>query len=270
MRTLYVKYKAIFMMTLISSLEYRFEFFIGILSTIFPIIIQVFLWSAIYGVSGDSSMYGYNFSQMISYVFIAGTVSKFVVTGIEGVLNDDIHSGGLAEFLVKPVKYIPYRVCRMIGQKVTSTVIMILFTTVIVMLLHFTIGFKIYFSAVLLFVPALILATVLNFYIFFLMGTFSFWLTEAIRFFHSLQVIIMVLSGGVFPITVLGNTYVHISELLPFSYTTYFPISVVTGAMPLYDILYGIFIQVIWITVLYTVSNMVWRRGIKRYVAVGG
>jgi ABC-2 type transport system permease protein len=264
------KYRASFLMGLQSSLEYRFEFLVGIISTLFPILIQVFLWSAIYGGSGEPTMYGYDFAQMLAYVAIAGAVGKFVVTGVEEMVNNDIHTGGLSAFIVKPVKYIPFRFFQAMGQKFASTVTMLAFTAVSVTALVLTVGFEIRLYAVLLFIPALIFAMLVNFFIFFIVSISAFWLTEVGRFFHALQIAVMVASGGVFPITVFGDTYVSISRYLPFLYTSYFPISVMTGALKAAEILTGMCVQLLWIVVLAALSGVLWRAGLKRYVAVGG
>jgi len=266
----YQKYAASFLIGLQSSLEYRFEFFMGIISTLFPILIQVFLWYAIYSGTGQNAMYGYNFSQMLAYVAIAGAVGKFVVTGVENTVNDDIHTGGLAAYIVKPVMYIPFRLMQAIGQKIASAVTMLIFTAASLAVLRFAAGFEIKPYAVCLFAAALPLAMLMNFFIFFIVSISAFWLTESGRFFHALQVIIMVASGGVFPITVFGNTYTAVSRFLPFQYTSYFPISVMTGALTAADILTGILVQLVWIGVLASLANILWRVGLKRYVAVGG
>ena len=264
------KYKASFLMGLQHSLEYRFEFIVGIISTLFPILIQVFLWYAVYDGTGHDTMYGYSFAQMLAYVAIAGAVGKFVVTGIENMVNDDIHSGGLSAFIVKPVKYIPFRLLQAVGQRFAATVTMSIFTAVSITTLVLTVGFEVKFYAVCMFIPALLLAMVLNFFIFLIVSIFAFWLTEVGRFFYALQVAILVISGGVFPITVFGEAYVFISRFLPFQYTSYFPITVMTGVYTVTEILTGMLVQFIWIAVLLILANIFWRAGIKRYVAVGG
>ena len=264
------KYRESFIIGLQQSLEYRFEFFINIISTLFPILIQIFLWYAIYDGTGQDTMYDYSFSQMLGYVTFAGVVSKFVVTGIENTVNDDIHSGGLSMFLIKTVKYIPFRLLQAIGQKFASTVTMLLFAAFSVLMLTLTVGFEIKLYAVCLFIPSLLLAMLMNFFIFFIVSISAFVLTEVGRFFHALQVVIMVASGGVFPISIFGNTYVTISRFLPFQYTSYFPTSVITGALTLTEIFLGMLIQCGWIVVLLTLSAVFWRAGLKKYTAVGG
>jgi len=264
------KYKASFLMGLQRSLEYRFEFFIEILSTLFPILIQVFLWIAIYGGTGSDVLYGYSFAQMLAYVAIAGAVGKFVVTGVEEMVNSDIHTGGLTAFIVKPVGYIPFRFAQAIGQKFASTVTMLIFTAAAIYVLVLTVGFEVGLYSVCLFIPALLLALLLNFFIFFIVSIAAFWLTEVRRFFHALRVALMVLSGGVFPITVFGGAYLSASRYLPFQYTSFFPISVMTGALQIGEIIVGMMVQLCWIAVLFILSNILWRIGQKRYIAVGG
>ena len=252
------------------SLEYRFDFFVGIISTLFPILIQVFLWNAIYGETPQEALFGYNFAQMLAYVAIAGAVGKFVVTGVEEMVNDDIHTGGLSAFIVKPVGYIPFRFAQAIGRKFASTVTMLLFTAAAVLVLVITVEFEVRFYAACLFVPALLLALLLNFFVFFMISILAFYLTEVKRFFYALRIALMVLSGGVFPITVFGEAYISISRFLPFQYTSFFPVSVMTGSLPIEEVLTGMLVQSSWIAVLFFMSNVFWRIGSKRYIAAGG
>jgi len=264
------KYRTALSMGILSSMEYRFDFFIGFIGMIFPIVIQVFLWLAVYGGTGDEEMYGYNFSQMIAYVVIASLVGRVVNTGVENTINNDIHSGGLAKYLVKPIGYIPFRMINTFGTKLFSLGVLVVFAVATITVLHLTIGFTLALEHLLLFIPALLLGLALNFFVFFIVSMMAFWLTEVGAFFMTIQVIIMVLSGGVFPITVLGDGFVSVMSWLPFIYTTYFPIRVLTGAETLQNILFGLGIQILWIAILSVVSVALWRRGVRRYVAGGG
>lgn len=264
------KYTKAFTTGVLSAMEYRFDFFVGFMGTIFPILIQVFLWTAIYKNNENTIVYGYEFSQMISYVVIASVVNKVVNTGVENLINDDIHTGGLAKYLTKPVKYLPFRLFNILGQKFFSIITTIIFAAVTIIVLFFTISFKLNVINISLFIPALILGLVLNFMIFFLISMLAFWLTEVGSFFMTIQVIVMVASGGVFPISVLGEKFVFIMTHLPFIYTTYFPIQILSGASESSTILNGMIIQIFWIIILSIFASIIWKIGIKRYVAVGG
>ena len=58
------KYTAALRIGVQKSLEYRFDFFVNILSTLFPILIQLFVWTAIYA-SGNTAYFGYDYTQML-------------------------------------------------------------------------------------------------------------------------------------------------------------------------------------------------------------
>lgn len=269
--TTLTKWKAGFSIGFLRALEHRFDLFTGLFGAVFPIVVQLFLWTAIYNSTGKSTeVYGYTFSQMIAYVIIAALVNKVVNTGVENVINEDIHTGGIAKYLIKPVNYIGFRFMQTTGQQIPSLISVLLLSLTTSVVLHFTIDFTTSPAKMLLFVIALLFGVILNFFIFLLISMSAFWITEAGSFFMTVQVVIMVASGGVCPITVLGDTFVSVMEYLPFIYTTYFPIQIITGPSALSDIAFGLLIQICWITVLSLFSAFVWRKGIRHYVAVGG
>jgi ABC-2 type transport system permease protein len=264
------KYWASFRVGLVSSMEYRFDFFMNLLSTIFPIILQVFLWITMYGSSRSGVMYDYTFPQMMLYVVLAGAISKFTSTGIEYVVNEDIHTGGISKYITKPISYVYFRLTGTIGQKFPAMITMVIFSTLSLTVLKLIVGFHIDAMSVLMFVPALLLAVVLNFCIYFCISTLAFWLTEIGNFFHAINVVVMVLSGGVFPINVFGKEFVSIAKFTPLTYTINYPIQILAGTVSTSDALMILGMQAAWVLILALLSNVLWNRGIKQYVAIGG
>jgi len=117
------KYASSFSLGLRGALEYRANFLISLLGAVAPVIIQTALWSRLYApgsgsVGGTSSagaqagsgeslrLFGFSYAQMLGYVVVANIVSRLVRTGFEYDLNDDIRSGGLDRFLVKPLNFL--------------------------------------------------------------------------------------------------------------------------------------------------------------------
>ena len=264
------KYKMSFWTGLSVSMEYRFDFLMNMLSTIFPIIIQVFLWTAIYEGATEKSMYGYSFAQMLIYTCMAGVVSKFVATQVEEKVNEDIHSGGLNKFLVMPVSYILFRLVYAIGGKVFSMAVIFGLANILLFFFHFSGTYVMNPIQIAGFIPTLMLGMILNFLLFTLISLSAFWLTEVGSFFHAIGVIIMIISGGVFPVEIFGNGFVQVTQYLPFLYTTGFPIRVITGSVSGEKIVIGMCFQVVWSIILWIVVGIVWNRGIKRYSSVGG
>ena len=89
------------------AMAYRADFFLGLASCIFPIIMQVYLWTALYK-AGAASTNGYSYNQMILYTLLAGMTSRLVATGFENEIARDIKDGGLNKYLVRPVPYAGY------------------------------------------------------------------------------------------------------------------------------------------------------------------
>ena len=105
------KYTKAFELGFQTAHEYRGNFLLSLLSAAYPIVIQVFMWTAIYGSSGDAVIYGYNYRQMLTYTFLAGLVARIVRTGFEYDIMEDIKNGKFSLFLVQPLGYFPYRLC---------------------------------------------------------------------------------------------------------------------------------------------------------------
>jgi ABC-2 type transport system permease protein len=83
-------------------------------------------------------------------------------------------------------------------------------------------------------------------------------------------VITTVLSGGLFPLDVFGEGLMALFRFMPFQYIIYFPLSIVVGNATANEIVFGVLVQVIWLVLLYGISKIVWRAGMKRYIAAGG
>jgi len=262
------KYRESFLIGLGVSMEHRTDFFMNLLSTAFPVIIQVFLWSALYQEGG--TMYGFTFGQMMVYVFIAGAVSKFVNTGVESQVNADIRSGMLGAYLVRPVSYLGFRFAYALGNKLFAMLIMAMLTSGVMLGLNITGLYSFNAAATILFLPALLLGLFLNFFLFTLISFCAFWITEAGRLFHSVSIIVMVISGGVFPVDIFGQAAKRVLNYMPFTYTIGFPIRVATGNMPVGDMLMGLLYQAVWIMLLAVLSRLIWAMGIKKFSAVGG
>ena len=92
------KYTKTFELGFQTALEYRINFLISLISAIYPIIIQSFLWTAIFQNSSQPVVYGYTYRQMIAYTFLAGLVARIVRTGFEYDIMDDVKSGKFSRF----------------------------------------------------------------------------------------------------------------------------------------------------------------------------
>ena len=264
------KYAKAFELGFQTALEYRANFLLSLISAVYPIIIQVFLWTAIYTNSTQAVIYGYTYRQMLTYTFLAGLVARIVRTGFEYDIMEDIKNGKFSLFLVQPLGYFPYRLCSYLGQKLPNLgMILIILMLVLVGLSAFAIV-ALSIASYLAFLLTLALAVILNFLIFYCFSAMSFWLVEVGFLFEGIRIVTILLSGGIFPLEVFGTRFVQLMNLLPFKYTVSYPVNVLNGTMPPTEIAQGVMIQCFWIAVCWGLAQYLWRVGGRRYVAVGG
>lgn len=264
------KYKYSFFMGFQKAIEYRMDFIFGLISSIFPIIIQISLWAAIYKTTNEGIMYGYTYKQMIMYTFMVGIISKFLATGFEYEINDDIKNGGLNKYIVKPINYYMYRISCFLGERASASVLFSIILFVLLTLFYIVGYFNISIISIVLFVMSIIFALLLNFSIYYCIGMSGFWMSEISRLFPAITIIFTVISGGIFPLDILGEKINNIISMLPFKYMLQFPVDIITGKMNVDNILYGLIFQFLWISFFMILSSMLWKRGLKKYVSIGG
>jgi len=185
-------------------------------------------------------------------------------------INDDIKNGGLNKYIVKPVNYCFYRIACFFGQKISLSVV---FLTILVTMagIFRAIGyFKIHIMTIFCFLLALLFSLVLRFALYFCIGMTGFWASEISRVFPAIGIILTVISGGVFPVDILGDKMSGVFSFLPFKYLTQYPIDVITGKETNGTLGLAFAIQIFWILFFGVLAQLLWEKGLKRYIAVGG
>lgn len=265
------KYKRICIMGLKNTLEYRANYLTNLISIIFPIIIQYFIWSAVFrGKDINYTVFGYTYIQMITYTLTAGFIARLLSSGFHHEVSNDIKSGSFSRFLVQPIKYFCYRAAYFIGEKSSEFLIILSIITVMLTAMTPILGLKISIMNVVLFLADIIPAMILMFFMFFCISLIAFWIIEVGHVYGVIEIMTAIASGSIFPLDIFGQTAVNIMNYLPFLYTTYFLTNILCGKIGFGLIIKGFLVQLIWIIVMSVICFMLWKQGIKKYVSVGG
>jgi ABC-2 type transport system permease protein len=263
------KYLSSFSLGLRGALEYRADFLVSLLGAVAPVIIQTALWTRLYAPGAGDTLFGFGYAQMLGYVVVANIVSRLVRTGFEYDLNDDIRSGGLDRFLVKPIDYFGFRMARFAGSKAAETAFMGIALAAALLVLSAATGLSVGAAAVAAFALALVLAFVLNFLIFWCVGLLGFWLTEIGFLFEAARIVIITASGGIFPLSVLGPGPESFLKALPFRFTIQFPTEILCGRVAGAELASGLALAAAWSLALFALGRGIWSVGVRRFVAVG-
>ena len=84
------------------------------------------------------------------------------------------------------------------------------------------------------------------------------------------NVIVKVLSGTLLPLWFMPEILRKIIKVTPFESIYFTPIQIYLGEISGLEILYKMFIQVMWIVILGLIANAFWKRGTKKLVVQGG
>ncbi|AIG24955.1 hypothetical protein EGH10_06880 [Brevibacillus laterosporus] len=265
------KYIHTFQLGIQTAVEYRANFVLGIVGSVFSITILTYLWTAIFdSQSPGSTVFGYTFQEMITYTLIAAVTAKIIQAGFEYDVAEDIKEGGLNKFIIRPIGYLPYKIYSFLGSKLIYIVVSFCLIFLILFVLNRLIQVEINLVNIGYFLITLLLALVLNFFIFFSITTIAFWLENVSYIFEAPKILLVILSGGIFPLDVFDDTILSFLNYLPFKYTVNYPVDVLIGKYQGIELVTGMGLQVFWIIAFAVLSKLLWGIGIKKYIAIGG
>ncbi|CAM3054825.1 ABC-2 family transporter protein [Paenibacillus sediminis] len=250
------------------GLEYRFGILYLLLEAILPITAMVLLWKTIYESNG--TMAGYTFNQMVTY-FIAGRLINYLVLyPMDWKMHEMVNQGTLSSLLARPVDVQSYYFADMVGNRIVNFVLGCTPLGIIAILLRNYISLNPNYVELILGIVAIMLACGMWFLLSWAVGCYVFWTHNLISILFMKELIVMVLAGGFFPIDILPSPMVHIIKLTPFPYLTFFPIHVLTNTVNSDEVMNGLMMQAIWLTILFILGRILWQIGMKKYVEAGG
>jgi ABC-2 type transport system permease protein len=235
---------------------YRLDFIIWRVRTVIFILSLFFLWQAV--IPQGTSLFGYDQKSMLTYILGTALVGAIVLSNRSYTIGENINSGDLSNFLIKPMNYFAYWFSKDIGDKLTNIIFSIAELSLIYLIFKPPVYIQQNINNIFFFVLAASLAVILYFW------SPDYWAPRFIFW-----IVIEFFAGAYFPLDILPSLIYKIFELLPFTYLIYFPIKIYLGQLAFPEIVKGIFIMSVWIGILFFVVNFVWRKGLKAYTAQG-
>lgn len=252
------------------TLTYKFAYFMGLLVILIPFFIKNYLWKITYNSSNLNNIVGYNFNEIIAYNIFAMVFGQFLRTYIQYNIANEIKSGELNKYLIKPINHFVYWFSNLIGEKIICFIYISIFMSLIILSYGTFVIENITVISIFMTIIVLILAIILNFLIYYIISLLSFWFIEIASFFTAVDLIISFMSGEILPLKVLPNWLSNIFTSLPFSYSVYFPVEVLINKIKYKEILEILKMEIIWIIILSILAKYIWKLGVKRYEAIGG
>jgi viologen exporter family transport system permease protein len=261
---------AVLKLVLVERLLYRLNFFLQVLSGGLTSLIIVFLWMAVYRGNSVASLGGYTLPEMITYLLGGGLINTFILTTAENnETSQTIADGTLSGLLVQP--FSPYWVWffRDMGTKLFLFLLGLAGYGVVFLFFRDFLIFPDSPARWMFFAMAVALGVLLQFLLFESLSLLAFWVenTYGIRF--TMRVILEVTGGAIIPLSFFPSILQAFFFALPFPYLIYLPMTIYLGKTPADEVVGALVRMGLWIAGLAVINVVLWRRGVRRYVAMG-
>ncbi|MBA4138333.1 MAG: hypothetical protein C0518_13555 [Opitutus sp.] len=264
------KYRAAFLVGLQSNLIYRVNFAVRGFFSFFHLVVVFILWSAAY--AGNSEIGGFSLGQTITY-FVALIVVQFMIGAFneDYQISEEIRSGLINQFLLKPVNYFAYRFSIYLSSRLVTGGLILLPLLLCYPLLKDYLALPHAWWPYAYAVPALVMSALIQFGIAYCFGMLTFWFLEIQGFVILSMALESVLGGQIFPLDLLPNWLFGLSAGLPYFYQMYFPVALLTGRIDSPAVAASMMqIQLFWTVIILLFGQILWRRGLRLHTAVGG
>lgn len=259
------KYWAIARAELLDALQEKGEIIIWLLVEIIPIIVMGSLW-----ISNQNQVGVLSTEQLVTYYFAVLVVSRLTDFWFDNYMQDNIRTGAFSKWLLKPVRtpfmFIPDN----LGSKMFSVPFTL---TPLISILGLV--FKKFIiipdtKVFMWFGMALINTYAIKFSLSLIAATVAFYWEQSRAAMHVKWVMEIIFGGYALPLSFYPDWLSWLPNALPFKYIFYVPASIYIGGISGGQITNLLFGGIIWSVILLVVSVWFWKKGIRKFSAVGG
>ena len=249
-----------------NHLAYKLNFFLQVIGpTLIFFFIKVSLWDAIYGISPEMEIQGYDLQGMISYQGWVMVVTLLAQGHTSMKLSEDIRLGRISAYLIYPFTLWQFQFCSFIAfQGIQLLVASVSLVTLVLISFIELPGM----GTILIGLAYCTLVGVFWFSVQYIIGLFSFWLEETWVLRVLVSIAASFLSGAILPLELFPAQFVSILEYTPFPYITHVPVKMMTGGAT-ESVGLSFLVMSFWALVLSGVAHLTWRRGVRLYSAAG-
>lgn len=266
MRALIDLYVQQFKTTFSFMLQYRVSLFIWMIVQVLEPFIYLVVWSAVASSRGGS-VGDYTAPDFAAYYIAFMLVNQVTYTWIMYEYEFQIRQGLLSPALLRPVHPIHGDIAQNLSTKVIGFPVMLLVAAALTLIFTPTANFQLW--AILLCIPAILLAFLIRFLIEWALAMAAFWITRVSAINQVYFVLMLFLSGQIAPLALFPQPVQTLAGILPFKWMIGFPVELLLGRLTPLQAATGLCVQVAWLVASHVLVRVVWRSGVRAYTAVG-
>ena len=266
--------------TFLEGLTYRTQFLADVSVGCVYLLSFYYLWHAIY--AGRTEIAGISLASMVAYTLVSTLIGFIVRQDVNIMVADKVYTGDIATELTKPMNYQQVALYTAIGQALFN----LFFKGVPVFILFgYILDIAIPFEPTRLLLAAF--SCVLGFVMYFLidlsLGCVSFWITQTYGVNQFKNVFMAFCAGGIMPLDFYPAFLRDTLAIMPFKGCFYTPLAIYLEVAPQDNALYAgllayvpnyeillIIEQLTWILIVLGLSQVLWKKALRKIVILGG
>jgi ABC-2 type transport system permease protein len=249
---------------LAEMIAYRTEFLIWILTTNLPLVMMG-LWTA---VAADGPVGRFSSRRFVAYYLATLIVRLVTSTWMVWELTTDIRQGTLATRLMRPL----HPLLAYLAQHLAALPLRAIVTTPLMVVLAVVAGdeLTLTWSQVPVLLASVAGAWLILFLMMAIIGSLALFVDSAVGAFEIWLGLHFLLSGYLIPLELLPGWLARTARVLPFRYTLSFSVEMLVGLSSGAQLYRDLGIQWLYVAGLLLATLLIWRAGMRRFVAFGG
>jgi ABC-2 type transport system permease protein len=247
--------------------QYRANLLMYLLFWLVSPVIYLAIWTSIANAKGNVN--GLTANDFITYYMTLLIVDQITSNIVIHTFAYKIQDGTLSGELIKPIH--PMLTNALVNNIAFKFLTILGFIPIWIILFFL---FKpdygsVTLLGVLLAVPMMLMGFLIGYLLTATITSLAFWTTRVFSIHDFYFALSLLFSGQFVPLTLMPKIVQNIAQYLPFRFQLYHPIELILGKLSTAEIIQGYIAASIWLIVAITLFNWVWRKGVKRFSAVG-
>jgi ABC-2 type transport system permease protein len=259
-------YRALLLAQFQLAAQYRLSMFLYVFFSVIRPAIFLAAWVAVASARGGS-VGAYDVSDFAAYYIALTLVLHFTLAWNDHEFEFEIRYGRLSPKLLRPLHPLHYAVAENVTWKLFTAVA--LAPALIVIAITLDARFRTEPWHLVAFVPSLLVAAALGFFINWAVASVAFWTTRVRAVTTVMNRASFIFAGQIAPLSLMPGPLQYVAYALPFGYVLGVPAEILRGGVGPAEAVTLMAGQVIWLVIAYLVMRLMWRAGLRQYSAVG-
>ena len=224
------------------------------------------LWRVTYAATSQSHLAGFSARQLLCYLAITESIAMSRPR-LSQRLDEEIRSGDVALAMSRPYHFVLFRSAQALGERLTRFAFNLPVALSVVLAFAGVSGFSL--GPVLVALPLMACAFLLDFLLAFCIQLLAFWTEDVTALMFMYDRLLLLLGGVLLPVALLPDALAAAARLLPFATIIARPAAAAVGAGGASGDILGL-LPIVWLAAAGVLVLRLYRSGMRRLTTNGG